>query len=315
MPPAVMQQKLLLLQAAAADADAACAIMAGLSQAHAQDQVQQEQQLKQVQEAVNMLERATEARQQHVAAGNQLLGYSHHATAAAAVEAAVLAAVVAGLQHGDASGSTAAGDTAARVLGSVLQQSMGVLQDSLAMQTEAEVCSVLLRLQQLLQELRDKVPACSSASSRRAQSVAAVLQLACSCYQHSTSQENQRQNTAQSLGVQGRKSAHLVLQSSLLQAFRHFCNSTAVLACNQPQDSLALATERIACCASGLALVGRSRLGRMSCAGCAEAEQRLQQHEQGACGRCSAVLGVVGEMLRQAVIVVEAHLGSPQWPV
>jgi hypothetical protein len=280
--------------------------------------MQQEKQLRQVQEAVRLLERATEARQQHLAAGNQLLGYSHHATAAAAVEAAVLAAANAGLQHGEASSSKTAGHSAAALLGSLMQQYMRVLQDSLTMHTEAEVCSVLLRLQQLVPNLQDKVPVYSSASSSRAPSVEAVFQLACSCYQRSTSQEHERQDVTHSLAAQGRKSVQLILQNSLSQAFQHFSNSAAVLARNQPQYSLPLAAERIACCAAGLSLVGCSRLGGKRCAGCSlwpTAEQRLQQHEQctcGSCGRCSAVLGVVSDMLRQAVGVVEAHLG---WPV
>lgn len=312
-----MQQKLLVLQAAAANADAACNIMAGLSQVQAQEQAQQEQQLRQVQEAVSLLERTTEARQQHLAAGNQLLGCSHHAIAAAAVEAAVLAAAVAGVQRGDASGSTTVGESAEAVPGS-LQRCLAVLRDSLAMQMEAEVCSVLLQLQQLLQDMQDKLPARSCASRSRVQSVEAVLQLACSCSLHSTgSQQNQAQNAAQIVASQGRKSAHTlsaqpVLQSSLLQAFQHFSSSTAVLACNKPQDSLAVATERIACCAAGLALVICSRIGGDSCAHQPTAVQQLQQQEQGSCSsccRCAAVLGVVGDMLRQAVGVVEAHLG------
>lgn len=278
MPPDMLQAKLLLLQAAAADVDAACGIMADLSkqqQGHVQD-------LQRVQEAVGLLQRATAARQQHLAAGNMLLGQSHHAAAVAAVEAAVTATRLAGQL------TTTGGHSSSSVPGAgdeLLQQSLAVLQDTLDMRTEADVCTVSRRLQDVAHTLQQAVPACScstcSPSVAGAQAADTALQLACSCPQVSAAQKAQR---------------------SLSLAFLHFSSSVAVLACSHPADALAVAVEKAACCAAGLALVSCS-------VECLPGQQHGQHRCSSSCCRCSAVLGVVGRLLQEVVAVVQAHLG------
>lgn len=273
MPPDMLQAKLLLLQAAAADVDAACGMMTDLSkQRHVQD-------LQQVQEAVGLLQRATAVQQQHLAAGNMLLGQSHHAAAVAAVEAAVTATRLAEQQGGHSSSSVpGAGDE-------LLQQSLAVLQDTLAMRTEADVCSVLSRLQDMAHTLREAGLACScskcSPSVAGVQAADTALQLACSCPQVLAAQQAQR---------------------SLSLAFLHFSSSVAVLTCSHPPDALAVAAENAACCAAGLALVCCSVKGLPR-------QQRGQHRCSSSCCRCSAVLGVVGRLLEEVVAVVQAHLG------
>jgi hypothetical protein len=351
MPAGMLQQKLLELQAAAADADSACSIMAAVQEqrqeqgavqnAHQlqagsatelannqQEYLQQhQQQLERVQKAVELLCRATAVREQHLTAGNLLLGHCHHATAAAAVEAAVLAGSA--LRHGDSSRAScaAAQDTDS------LQQSLAVLQDSISMQTEMEVCNVLMRLQQCMEAfVCAGMSVDPSSSSRTAENVGhninAILQLPCSCMQegpaqlpgaqHNPAQARAGPASCNSRPAQG-VSAHAALQDSLLLAFRHFSSSVAVLACSQPQDSLPLAAERAACCAAGLALV--AAMGGCCAASPVSPTQGAVSTVEAAqpgvgvkgsavsCCRCSAVFHVAASMLQHVVGVVAVQLG------
>lgn len=342
MPAGMLQQNILGLQAAAADADSACGIMAAvqaqgavinvhqlapaarsaaeLTNGQQEDLQQHQRQLEHVQKAVALLRRATAMREQHLAAGNQLSGHSHHATAAAAVEAAVLAG--AAFYHGG-SGSAAL----------TVKHSLAVLQDSLSMQKEVEVCRVLTQLQQYMEAF-----VCAGVSrepSRHrstldslSQDVGAILQLPCSCMQecraqlpdpqHNPAQARAGQASCRSRSAQA-ASVRQVLQDSLLLAFQHFSGSVAVLACSQPQDFLALAAEKAACCAAGLALVAAQ-------GACCDASPvaHVQGHEaavvatqQGVglqssvltCCRCSAVSCIAAEMLQDVEGVVALHLG------
>jgi hypothetical protein len=263
-----------------------------------------------------------------MAAGNQLLGHSHHATAAAAIEAAVLAG--AALWHGS-SGRAPCGAAQDRCC---LQQSLAVLQDSLTMQTELEVCNLLMRLQQCMEACgcagvsREPLSHTSAAGSV-SYDADVILQLPCSCMQEGSAQlSGPQHNHAQACAGPASNSsrpaqavsAHAALQDSLSLAFRHFGSIVHVLACRQPQDSLALAAEKAACCATGLALVAApggccdaSLLGHAQ-----EPVARVVAAQQGvglmdsavSCCKCSAVLHVVADMLQDVVSVVVAHLGS-----
>lgn len=289
MPSDMMRQKLLQLEAAAADADSACSIMAAHQDAPQQLQQQQQQQqnaLTKVQQVVKLFERATVVRQLHLAPANQLLGESHHLTAFAAVQSAILAAALAGVEpQKSLDGNMQDGS-------SELQCSLMLLQDSLAMQTEAEVCTLLLKLQDALQDVllapALRVPACTCAACQQRGldtplSLAAVLQLPCSVGGQSEKQCLQPQQKHEGVST--------MLQESLLVAARHFSRSVEVLAFVQPPDALALAAEKAACCAACFAL-----LAATNCTG--------------SCCRCSEVSNAAAGMLQEVVQVVQLLLGS-----
>lgn len=344
MPPNLLQQKLLALQAAAADAEAACRMKAELAEQQMPAQAQQrDRRLQQVRQALKLLQKATDVRQQHLAAGNHLLGQSHHATAVAAVEAAVLAAARASSSVGVDNSSKVTGSPA-NTLAQLLDSSLVILQTSLRMQTEEEVCSVLLRQQDMLQALQDSCAACTCAScsglTGSVKAAEAVLQLSCSCSQHSSKEQRQQAQQADRQHSAQPPSAHLVadsstmahagpaqavLQESLSLAFLHFSKSAAVLARSHSADSLALAAEQAACCAAGLAFVAYSAPGGHGAAACSQradeadgraAHARVQLGQEGAqqgscggCCRCTNVLCDVAHVLQQVSATVPVHLG------
>jgi hypothetical protein len=211
---------------------------------------------------------------------------------------------------------------------------LAVLHDSLFVQTEAEMCSVLMHLQQCMEALERAGVSWEPSSSCRtvdslSHDVDAILQLPCSCMQEGPAQlQGPQHNPVHASAGQeswSGRPAHAeptlkVLQDSLLLAFRHFSSSVAVvLACSQPQDSLALAAEKAACCAAGLALVtaqggccDASPIGHAQgpVATVVAAQQGIGvQGSVSSCCRCSAVWHVVADMLQDAVGVVAVHLG------
>lgn len=290
-----------------------------MSQVQQQQHQQQAQQAKQqqmlaaVQRALVQAQKAVAIRQQHLAAGNSLLGHSHHLVAAAAVEAAVLAASAAATPA-PASGAQSAPTPAAASCPANCQQQQGcsgtatcqhhmhaslgvqhslaVLQDCLSMRTETEVCEVLLQLQELLAVTQSRLAACScgactstsSADSTAgvASALRAVLQRPCNC-----------------------RDSQSVVQDSLALALQHLCSSSDVLSRSRPPDSLALAVERAACCAAGLALVSATAAAQ---AGTPHEHSQPGGDANGCC-RCSAVVGLVGELLSVVVSVVTSHVG------
>lgn len=206
------------------------------------------------------------------------------------------------------------------------------------MQTEVEVCSVLTHLQQCMEVLvRAGVSGHPSSGRSTAGSVShdvdTILQLPCSCMQEGSAQppgpQHKPAQTCAGLAACSSRpaqaaSAQQALQDSLVLAFRHFSSSVAVLACSQPQDSLALAAEKAACCAAGLALVAAmsqqggccsaSATGHASAQGpiatVVAAQQGINAHGSAlCCCRCSVVLHAVADMMQDVVGVVATHVG------
>jgi hypothetical protein len=332
--PGQLQQKLLQLQAAASFADEASALMSMQPQHLANalndmlkgknggcSQQQQQQHARDCCSAVQLLQRATGIREQHLHKMNQLLGLSHHQTASAAIQATARKVITASATNWDA------------VLPALL-----LSVEMLEAVEEKDVLRVLDELQDELLALCTTAAPCGchdwGLSSLHSSDAAASTTPRGSCNLSNTSCCCQQVQSvaATEAAIIGSSSNNNFLLSELQQllevAAQHLNRSVEVLSAQLPSDALPLAIERLSaaatlCCLSCTRAVQAGWRVRASqdpaevpsnqaCSGApmsinAQVSQQQQQHW---CCACSNMLNMALMLHRSAAAVIQLHIGQ-----